>query len=71
MIIERIPEIQKLDKKEKFTLVSELWNSIIDEDYPEISNKEKEILDQRYQNYKNNPDQGVSWKEVQAMLQKQ
>lgn len=71
MILERIPEIENLNQREKLTLVGELWDAIIQEEYPEITEEEKEILDRRYQHYKENPESGTPWHEVHNILKDQ
>lgn len=68
MILDRFPQIRNLSKKEKFELVGELWNSITESDYPDITHSEKKILDERYASYNADPRKGMDWEQLRDKL---
>jgi hypothetical protein len=59
-----LKELKCLDLKDRYYLWGELWESIVDDMDIPISDHEKKILDERYEKYHQNPDQGCRWNEL-------
>ncbi len=60
----QIKQIQNLNINERIELWSELWISIIrDADLP-ITEKEKRVLDERYEKFQKNPQRGREWDQI-------
>ncbi|MGR3317606.1 MAG: addiction module protein [Candidatus Anammoxibacter sp.] len=71
MIIDTIPELEKLSNPEKLLLVNELWDSISSqEDALPVPESHKKILDERLRDHEENPEQGHTWKEVKSRILK-
>ncbi len=71
MILERIPEISKLSPEDKLRLANELWQQVAeDPDRIPVSDEHKQLIEQRYQEYLENPDDVVTWEEVKRRLGK-
>jgi putative addiction module component (TIGR02574 family) len=65
-------DILKLSIPERILMVEAIWDSIDDKDEPfELSAEAKQILDERLENYKNNPEEGSSWNKVKARIKYQ
>jgi putative addiction module component (TIGR02574 family) len=64
-------EIRKLSKSEKLLLVSELWDEIADnpEDLP-LTEAQERLLDERYEQYCKNPEEGDPWSAVKDRIRK-
>jgi hypothetical protein len=60
----QLKELKDLDLKDRFFLWNGLWESIINDVDMPVSDYEKEILDQRYERYQQNPDQGRAWDKI-------
>lgn len=58
--------IQKLELSEKMLLVEALWDSIREEDMPELTAAEKQEIERRIAAYKRRPETAVPWQNVQA-----
>jgi len=63
--------IKKLSKSEKLLLVAELWDDIADspEDVP-LTEAQERHLDERYQQFCENPEEGESWAVVKDRIKK-
>ena len=64
-------EIKKLSKSEKLLLVSELWDDIADS--PEevlLSEAQERLLDERYEQFRKDPEEGKPWSEVKERIRK-
>lgn len=62
-----LPEIKQLSIPEQILLVEEIWDNIARETSQlELPEWHKAILDKRWENYLKNPDQTVSWEQIQA-----
>jgi putative addiction module component (TIGR02574 family) len=66
-----IDQIKKLSKSEKILLVSELWDDIADapEDL-ELTDEQLRRLDERYEEFRRHPDQGVQWTVVRERIKR-
>lgn len=69
MILERIPEIQKLSPSEKLMLVEELWDELADDPaaHPVVPEHIEE-LDRRMEEYRKNPNSILRWDEIRARI---
>ena len=56
MVLSEIPQVQSLSIREKLELVDDLWKSVsTDLDAIEVTQEEKDILDERWSNFLQNP----------------
>lgn len=64
-------EIKKLSKSEKLLLVSELWDDIADspDDVP-LTEEQELLLDERYEQFRKNPEEGEPWVDVKERIRK-
>lgn len=62
-------DISELSVAERIQLAEDLWDSIIEqqEELP-LSEAQRKELDQRLENYNQNPANGSSWEEVKKRL---
>ena len=69
MIKDKIPELQKLSMADKFALAVERWDEVTSTP-EEISVTEEQLdeLDRRFEPYRRDPSQVVSWEQVKAKL---
>lgn len=65
-----LPEILKLSVAERILLVEAIWDSIPEEpkEYA-FSAEHKQVLNDRLEEYKKNPTEGLSWEEVKKKIQ--
>lgn len=64
-------EIKNLSDSEKWLLLNDLWDELCQNpDDIEISEDQKRILDERYQEFLKNPKEGLSWEEVKFNILK-
>ena len=62
-------EVMALPAVEKLELIDKLWESISpEEDQGEISDEEKKLLDERWENYLKNPDSALTIEQFEALL---
>jgi putative addiction module component (TIGR02574 family) len=72
MMTHLMKDILKLSIPERILMVEAIWDSIHGkEETIELSNETKQILDDRLQSHKNNPDEGSDWNDVKDRIQKQ
>lgn len=65
-------DILKLSVPERILMVEAIWDSILEEEeYLELSSETKQLLDERLEAHKRNPEEGASWKEAKARIKKQ
>lgn len=60
-------EIAKLTTAERLTLISDLWDSVADEDVP-LTQAQQDELDRRLSTFDADAAQAVSWETVKAEL---
>lgn len=66
-----IKDILKLSVDERLHLVQTIWDSITEEaEEASISNDHKVILNDRLESYIKNPNDNVSWEEVEKKIRK-
>lgn len=62
-------EAKKLKTTEKLDLISEIWNTILDEEDIDILTAEQKFeIDKRLESYYFNKEQGKSWEEVKKRI---
>jgi putative addiction module component (TIGR02574 family) len=66
-----LDQIKTLDLNDRIQLVQAIWDSIADEqDYPELTNEEKQEFDRRIAEHDADPDNVLTWEEVKASIKK-
>jgi len=69
MLLERFPEVQSLDPKDKWRLIDELWCDLAQQVEGEAPNANiVELLEKRFSDYLVDPSQGQSADDVFARL---
>ena len=68
MILEQLPEVQRLPAAEKRQLAEELWQAADDSGEVEIDPVILELLESRLAEHAQNPDSVSSWNEVEARV---
>jgi len=69
MIVEKIPEIGKLDPADKLQLVGELWNQLAEQsDTLEVDESIVAELDRRMEDYSNDPSKVTSREEAKMRI---
>jgi putative addiction module component (TIGR02574 family) len=67
-----LQDILKLSVSERIIMVEAIWDSIAENhEQVELTSETKQLLDDRLEVHKNNPDQGSSWNEAKARIKKQ
>jgi len=69
MILESMPDIQRLTSAEKLLLVSELWNDLAA--HPTEVPVSRELiaeLDRRMEEYRRDPSQVTTWEAIQKRI---
>ncbi|MFW5760107.1 MAG: addiction module protein [Cyclobacteriaceae bacterium] len=62
-------DILKLSVPERILVVEAIWDSIAENDEQvELSAETKQLLDERLEAHKKNPEEGSSWDEVKARI---
>jgi putative addiction module component (TIGR02574 family) len=69
MILERIPDVQKLTAPEKLLLVGEIWDDLAahPSEVPVTPEQIAEI-DRRMEAYRNDPSRVTTWEEVRKRI---
>ena len=64
-------ELRKLTTSEKILLINDLWDdiSMSPENIP-ISDKQKKVLEERYQEFLKDPEEGVTWDQAKQAIRK-
>jgi putative addiction module component (TIGR02574 family) len=64
-----LPNVRALSPREKLQLLDDLWRDVArDLNSVEVSEAEKELLDQRWAAFLRNPDAGLTLKQFQQRL---
>jgi putative addiction module component (TIGR02574 family) len=61
------PEILALSVEDRIQLAMAIWDSVAQETI-ELSDENKQLLDERLRQHEANPDEGESWEVVRAKL---
>ncbi len=65
-------EILKLSVPERILMVEAIWVSIAEKyEELELPSETKQLLDDRLEAHKNNPNEGSCWDEVKAKIKRQ
>ena len=64
-------EIASLNLEDRIQLVQAIWDSIAAEQaYPELTEAQKQELDNRINDHYINPDNTMTWEEIKASIKK-
>ncbi len=62
-------ELKKLSRSDKILLINDLWDEVSnEEDEISLSEAQEKMLDERYEQFLKNPEEGKSWEEVKRGL---
>ena len=62
-------DIQKLSQSERILLAEKLWDSVAsNQDQIEVTESQKQVLDERLAAYAASPNEGTSWEEVKKEM---
>ena len=62
-------DIEKLSIRQRLDLISELWDSIADEELvDDLTPEQKRELDEAIAEYERDPSQGITWEELLASV---
>ncbi len=65
-------KILKLSVSERILMVEAIWDSIADdEEQVELSSETMQLLDERLEAHKENPEEGSTWEKVKDRIKKQ
>jgi putative addiction module component (TIGR02574 family) len=65
-------EIASLNLEDRIQLVQMIWDGIAAEQaYPELTEAQKQELDNRINDHEINPDNTMTWEEIKASIKKQ
>ena len=70
MLIDSLPEVQRLSDTEKFQLASELWDQLSTSDTIEPDPAIVRLLEQRYSDFKAGSHPSSSWDELKKRIGK-
>ncbi|MAS91654.1 MAG: addiction module protein [Verrucomicrobiales bacterium] len=69
MILEKLPQLANLSASEKWLLASELWDEVSnDPEAVPVSEDQKEIIRERWENYRQQPEDGRTWEDIKRSL---
>jgi putative addiction module component (TIGR02574 family) len=68
MILEKVPDVQRLSEADKWLLIHELWDELLPPPDQEPSEKIVALLDRRMAEYRANPSCASAWDEVKERL---
>jgi len=64
-----VEEIKNLSESEKWLLFNDLWDELAQNPHTiELSEEQKKVLDERYQEFLANPEEGIPWDEAKARI---
>ena len=67
-----INDILKLSVSERINMVETIWDSLAEsKENIKLSPQTKELLDQRLEDHRKNPNEGSSWEDVKARIKSQ
>jgi len=62
-------ELRRLSKSEKILLINDLWDEVAHEgDAPPLSQAQEKMLDERFAQFLETPEQGKPWHDVKKEL---
>jgi len=71
MILEQFPQFERLNPQDQLILAGELWQraTSASEKTPDLSEEAIQLIEQRLDDYLENPSTGISWSSVRQVLQ--
>ena len=67
-----LQDILKLSVSERILIVEAIWDSIAEgEKQIDLSSETKQIIDERVESHRKNPNEGSSWNNVKARINSQ
>jgi hypothetical protein len=70
MILETIPELQRLTPQQKLILASELIGDFSDQATPELDAAIGELIQSRLKHFEDHPESARSWHDLQKVIGK-
>jgi putative addiction module component (TIGR02574 family) len=68
MILDKMPDVQRLSRDEKWTLIQELWRELLPNEDHEPRPEIVELLDARMAEFQRDPSAGSPWAEAKLRL---
>jgi putative addiction module component (TIGR02574 family) len=68
MILDKVPDVQRLSHDEKWELIDELWRQLLPPPNHEPRPEVVALLEARMEEYRHDPAQGAPWAEAKARL---
>ncbi len=68
MILEKVPEVRRLTRDEKWELIDELWQELLPPPVPSSQTGIVAELDARMEEFRKDPALGSPWTEAKARL---
>jgi putative addiction module component (TIGR02574 family) len=68
MILDKVPDVQRLTRDEKWQLIDELWGQLLPPPGERSQTEIAALLEERMEEYRRDPSQGVPWAEAKARL---
>jgi putative addiction module component (TIGR02574 family) len=63
-----LAELMRLTPTERLELVEELWDSILPQDLPPLTEEQKQEIERRYEALVRDPNRGSTWEDARARL---
>ena len=71
MVADKLKGMDDLTAEEKWLLLGEIWDDLTRVDFPfPASEEQKQIIQERWKNYLENPDEGVNWNDIKKRIGK-
>ena len=62
-------DLKKLSRSEKLLLINDLWDDVsTDLEDLDLTHAQERKLDDRYEQFQKNPDEGITWREFRSKL---
>jgi putative addiction module component (TIGR02574 family) len=68
MILDKVPDVQRLTRDEKWELIDELWQQLLPSPEDQQRQEIGMLLEERMEEYRRDPVQGVPWSEAKRRL---
>ena len=63
-----LAELMQLTPAERLELVDELWDSILPQDLPPLTEEQKQEIERSYEALVRDPNRGSTWEDARARL---
>jgi putative addiction module component (TIGR02574 family) len=71
MVAEKLKGMDDLSAEEKWLLLGEIWDDLAGMNFAfPVSEEQKQDIRERWENYLENPNEGVSWDEIKKRIGK-